>query len=113
MTEEPFSDGRLDLIAVPSQGLVQTHGPAMCAGQTCVIHNPSAHHMREWELYFDPQFAYLAFRKCPHGYEHPDPDSLAFTVKALVERAGWSEKGARALGVHTCCGCCQRPVSRD
>lgn len=110
----PFSDGDLDLTSTPSQGIVQTHGEAVCAGQPCVIHNPSEHHMREWELYMDPQLAYLAFRKCPtHGMEHPDPDSMAYTVKALVERQGWEKEEAEALGVHGCCGCCQRNRKKE
>lgn len=108
MTDQPFSDGSLDLTSTPSQGPVQTHGPAVCEGSFCVIHNPSAHHMCEWEIYMDPQWLYMAFRVCPHGYRHPDPDSLAFTVKALVERAGWPEDETVGLGIHSCDGCCRK-----
>lgn len=106
----PFSDGALDLVSTPSQGVVQTHGEAVCAGSTCVIHNPSAHHMRYWEIRFERAEWYLAYRKCPkHSMEHPDPDSLAFLQEELVRQKVMDQEDVEYLGIHTCCGCCRRP----
>lgn len=102
----PFTDERLDLISTRSQGPIQTHGKGVCDGQTCVIHNPSQHHMRLWDLYMDPGKAYLAYRICPHGSRHPDPDSMAYMIRRLTS-LGWTRDDASALGVHTCDGCCQ------
>lgn len=75
--------------------VVNVHNSGLCAGRTCVMHNPSDHPMMEWPLLFDAE-TLLVKRRCPHGATHPDPDSLAYFVSV----------GARHVGVHTCDGCC-------
>lgn len=78
--------------------LTNVHDPALCAGEWCVVHRPSAHHMRDWPLNWrgDRQ---LMERICPHGVGHPDPDSLAFHVR----------NGRKWQGNHGCDGCCAKP----
>lgn len=82
------------------QGLqITTHEPSQCAGENCVIHNPSDHHMKDWPMVVRMDKSALVERTCPHGVGHPDPDSAAF-----FERVG---KGW--VNVHGCCQqrCCQ------
>lgn len=59
--------------------------------------------MKDWPLSFNFEFAALGLRTCEHGYEHPDPDSIAHVQTLLPEGEGlwWT--------VHTCCGCCMQP----
>lgn len=75
--------------------LENIHPQTQCAGQACVIHNPSDHHMRGWPLNFR-QDKMLMERTCEHGVGHPDPDDLAWHVSA----------GRDWQGVHGCDGCC-------
>lgn len=98
----------------------RTHDPERCAGQYCVVHHPSDHHMREWPVVHrldrtvwvdtaDGQVSYtLTERTCEHGAGHPDPDSLMH-----ARRVGGREF-ARAQSVHGCCSelCCARPVNQ-
>ena len=78
---------------------LRVHHPSKCAGEYCCIHNPSAHVMVEFPLYWrdDRQ---LMERTCPHGVGHPDPDALDFQRRVRGERA------AEVAGVHGCDGCC-------
>lgn len=83
---------------------VRTHPPGLCAGQNCTIHNPSNHHMRDWDIFIRlDRFGALAERTCPHGIGHPDPDSLTYVELLLPrEKRGWQ-------GIHGCDGCCHKP----
>lgn len=76
-----------------------THGPEQCAGQICVIHNPSTHHMREWQLHWRDDRK-LMERVCEHGIGHPDPDHLAFVARTKGDEA------MRIESIHGCDGCC-------
>lgn len=73
-----------------------THAPDKCVGESCVIHNPSDHHMRDWPLMWrsDRQ---LMERTCEHGVGHPDPDDIAYQVR----------QGRTHQGIHGCDGCCR------
>lgn len=75
--------------------LTNVHDPDLCAGEWCVVHNPSPHHMRDWDLNWRGDRG-LMERICPHGIGHPDPDSLAF----------FERNGQDWQGVHGCDGCC-------
>jgi hypothetical protein len=75
--------------------LVNVHPVQRCAGQRCVLHNPSAHHMRGWHLHWRGDRGIFE-RLCPHGIGHPDPDQADH----------WRETGRTAEGVHGCDGCC-------
>lgn len=93
-----------DLLGIPVPiypKRVRTHLDAMCAGEYCVIHRPSNHHMRCWPINIRlDRFGSLAERICKHGIGHPDPDSLTF-VEGLhpAPQRGYE-------GVHGCDGCC-------
>jgi hypothetical protein len=50
------------------------HLDAECMGRTCLMHNPSPHHMTSWPLVWDMQRK-VFLRVCRHGVAHPDPDS--------------------------------------
>lgn len=77
--------------------LHNVHKLEACEGQPCVVHNPSDHRMREWELHWRGDRGIME-RLCPtHGTGHPDPDDMAYR-----RRAGLDD----AAGVHGCCGCC-------
>ncbi|QGT55147.1 hypothetical protein SEA_FORZA_186 [Gordonia phage Forza] len=77
--------------------LFNVHELTQCEGEHCVIHNPSAHHMRAWTLHWRDD-RHIFERLCPaHGTGHPDPDQFAFWEKTDQE---WQK-------VHGCCGCCR------
>ena len=90
-----------DLFATSTQGIVKTHGPALCHGRYCCIHNPSDHHMRGWPLLFDHRKMSLALRACDHGFAHPDPDSMAYFQKCRQH-----PNVILWLASHECDGCC-------
>lgn len=73
--------------AVGPVTLKNIHLADKCAGQSCSIHNPSDHHMRNWPLHWRDDRG-ICERTCPHGIGHPDPDGIGD-------------------GVHGCDGCCQ------
>lgn len=75
--------------------LTNVHDPAVCAGEWCVVHRPSAHHMRDWPLNWRGDRG-LMERLCPHGIGHPDPDDMSFHTRHDRDY----------MGVHGCDGCC-------
>lgn len=78
------------------QRLHNIHSPSACAGEFCVIHNPSDHNMRSFPTYWRADRGIME-RICPHGVGHPDPDDLVFQDAHFPNRAA---------GVHGCDGCC-------
>lgn len=81
-----------EFITGTGQKLVKVHDEDKCAGQNCVIHNPSDHPMREFPTHWRDDRGIME-RICPeHGVGHPDPDSP------------WSDDSYQ--WVHGCCGCC-------
>lgn len=83
--------------------LVNVHDPSLCAGQACVIHNPTDHPMRSWELLWRGDRRIFE-RVCPvHGCGHPDPDQFDY----------WRSVGSfEWQAVHGCCGCCRNERTR-
>lgn len=80
------------------------HTKENCKGVNCVIHNPSAHCMREFPTHWRSDRC-LMERICPHGIGHPDPDDLSY--KALI--FGKTAAGKQQLkyeSIHGCDGCC-------
>lgn len=76
--------------------LVNVHTVDRCGGNPCVIHNPSRHHMAIWPPHWNAA-AGVMFRRCPHGYLHPDPDDVTYLRRVnRIHRIG-----------HMCDGCCQ------
>lgn len=82
---------------------MSVHDESACAGEACVIHNPSDHHMADWPVSVRYDRWALAERICPHGIGHPDPDSLAWQ-RRMVEQ-GKISAGAYS-DTHGCDGCC-------
>lgn len=80
-----------DLVSVGGV-LLHTHHERQCR-PPCVIHSPSAHHMREWQAVWSQAFR-TVLRICPHDHYHPDPDDLQARTGKLQ---------------HTCDGCCLPP----
>jgi len=82
-TDNTYTDGAGTVI-------YEIHSADLCAGRSCVIHNPSDHSMRSYPTYWRDDRRIME-RICPHGVGHPDPDDPAT---------------AGAGGVHGCDGCC-------
>lgn len=80
------------------------HLPSKCKGTICCFHNPSKHHMVDWQLNIRLDRGGLTERICPHGIGHPDPDSLEW----LKRRAKVNKRGEKVSdgGIHGCDGCC-------
>lgn len=89
--------GTVDLVILGDGSLARLHGPARCAGVACPVHRPSRHALRDAPLTWIPELQ-LMMRRCEHGHEHPDPDSLAYLVARLLAYDSW----------HDCCPqrCC-------
>ena len=77
--------------------LVNVHSKSDCTGP-CPIHNPSDHHMKDWDLNWRIDLGIFE-RICKCGVGHPDPDSLNYIRKT-------DPKLAKSLSIHGCCGCC-------
>jgi hypothetical protein len=75
-----------------------THRIDQCLGTTCVIHNPSDHHMRSWPMHWRPGRGIME-RICSHGTGHPDPDQFEYWDRVYGDES-W------AMSVHGCDGCC-------
>lgn len=76
--------------------LTNVHSPDKCAGRTCVVHNPSDHHMSNWPLLWRADRGIME-RLCPHGVGIPDPDDVAYRRDIL---------GDPTAGTHGVCGEC-------
>ena len=77
--------------------MTSVHARSDCATDTCVLHNPTDNHMREWPLIWrDDRLIFE--RICEHGIGHPDLD----------QRKYWKETfgDENSMGVHGCDGCC-------
>ena len=71
--------------------LKNVHDHSKCADRSCVIHNPSDHHMRDWPLHWRGDTGVME-RTCSHFIGHPDPDQP------------WPDDDGR--WTHGCDGCC-------
>lgn len=83
--------------------LIGLHPEEKCAGDICVIHNPTDHHMRTWPMNWRGDRG-LIERICKHLVSHPDPDHLP----------RWEALSWGGQDVHGCCGhaCCVPPEKR-
>jgi hypothetical protein len=102
MPESDYDIVSLDHAAEPVFGaqrkgphVLRTHPETKCHDETCVIHNPSDHHMRTWPLNWRADTQVME-RICPHGVGHPDPDATAYAMS----------QGQHHYGNHGCDGCC-------
>ena len=82
--------------------LINVHDRQDCIGRSCVIHNPSPHHMRGLDLLWDNDRGIFE-RRCPHGTLHPDPDQVIYWMATRTEdwEVAW-------LSRHPCDGCCDK-----
>lgn len=93
----PIKLRKLNTWRISEDQVIVTHSADKCAGEYCCIHNPSEHHMRDWTMNWRADKGVME-RLCPeHGVGHPDPDDVAFNIRA----------GRAYLNSHGCCGCCQ------
>lgn len=89
------------------------HDATACEGESCVLHNPSDHHMADWPMVrrFDLRPP-IVERQCEHGVGHPDPDSAAWAERVVREDTELRWQNERSDGtyvwIHGCDGCCQR-----
>jgi hypothetical protein len=72
---------------VGGERITNVHPSYKCEGQSCCIHNPSDHHMKEWRQHWRDDRGIME-RICPHGTGHPDPDDPSLNTS------------------HGCDGCC-------
>lgn len=73
---------------------LRVHNRKLCEGRNCCIHNPSNHHMVNWERNWRSTRRMME-RICPHGVGHPDPDD-----------ANYRESIGDSNTTHGCDGCC-------
>lgn len=71
------------------------HPASDCFEDSCFVHRPSEHKMRDWPITGITGTGGVVMRLCEHAAEHPDPDSLAF-----FENRGLSFD-------HACDNCCR------
>lgn len=105
MEELGFEDGSKDVIALGDGRVLSTHGPSLCSGQYCCIHNPSDHPLKNAPMVWIGEVR-LITRRCECGALHPDPDAMAhMNLMTLLGRATWYD------GWHRCCPsrCCEIP----
>lgn len=88
---------KMTVTRIHGGGYLLAHDPERCAGQYCCIHNPSDHHMKEWDQEWRED-DYKMERVCKHGIGHPDPDHVSYML-----RIGAS---SQCDLVHGCDGCC-------
>lgn len=128
-------------VAEPAFGMqlgrlkVRVHPAWKCQNRDipCCVHNPSDHHMRDWEMNWRSDTGVME-RLCPHGVGHPDPDHMAY-VRSLTsehecidkwrmgrsitvfgdddddEKCPWPHLEWQS--VHSCDSCCASPDQRQ
>lgn len=84
-----------------TQTLTDVHTAETCT-PPCPIHAPTAHHMRDWQLFWREDRRIFE-RICLHGQGHPDPDNMAH----ILRTRGATEHMAESM--HGCDGCCTPP----
>lgn len=76
--------------------LLYVHDSSVCAGNFCVIHNPSDHSMIGMKTHWREDAGKME-RICPHGVGHPDPDAMYidnyFIHGCCSERCCWDQRG--------------------
>lgn len=80
---------------------IAIHLPDACAGNRCIIHNPSPHPLVNAPMLWNPPFGML--RTCAHGFKHPDADDAAHIA---------ASHGGVYPFEHACDGCC-KPTGRQ
>lgn len=89
-------NGRLTIKNGADSEIRMSNVHSECYAETCVIHNPTDHHMREWPLHWYADGGFFV-RYCHHLSLHPDPDTVE-----------WTKSQGLSLE-HGCDGCCRTP----
>lgn len=99
------------LLAATDQIVEGVHPASWCSGW-CVVHSPSDHWMRDYDLGFDLSLKAF-YRTCGHGARHQDPDERTYWTEQLESSAKHSKTWMLAvekLGNWACptcpCNCC-------
>jgi hypothetical protein len=94
--------------------LKAVHQPETCAGQDCVLHNPSSHDMLDRPMVWRQDTGVME-RTCEHGVGHPDPDHMSYVKSLTPEHDCELVEGYKRncgyphlewQGVHGCDRCC-------
>lgn len=80
---------------MPDVKTIMVHDRKDCKGDRCVIHKPTAHHMRSWPLAWRADVGIFE-RECEHGVGHPDLDQVDYLIAT----------GQEYKLQHGCDGCC-------
>lgn len=70
------------------------HEEGECAGNVCVVHHKTDHHMRGYRQFYNLRQG-IMYRVCSHDVRHPDPDDTKFI-------------SGEYDGKHDCDACCIR-----
>jgi len=105
MADEGKVVSKMKFVILPGGQKILAHDESVCAGQeTCCIHKPSDHHMRDWQMNWRDDTRVME-RICEHGVGHPDPDHLAHQRKFLrLDEIEWDS-------IHGCDSCCSPSVT--
>ena len=124
--QDDYRDG---VVAIPSRWrdgepvawltLANVHPRTEICDLACVVHNPSAHHMRFWPLIWRDDRGIFE-RVCPeHSIGHPDPDQDFYWRWAkenwrppisadVIDDPYPPSNPFDGIDVHGCCGDCRR-----
>ena len=95
---EPTNDLPIDVVALYDGTVLEVHRHESCVGQSCCVHTPSDHPLRDAPLFWCADVGAMS-RVCSHGEHHPDPDDVVFRVFGVTRR-----HQERKM----CDGCCRR-----
>lgn len=84
-------------------GQLRVHPARLCKDdETCCIHKPSDHHMKDWPLYWRSDTGVMERIDPDTGIGHPDPDAVTYHLSKHPKDTNY--------GVHGCDGACQSPA---
>lgn len=84
---------------IGGQRIISHHASVCQQQESCCIHKPSNHHMKNWKMNWRNDTRVME-RICEHGVGHPDPDHLAHARQFLrLDEREWDS-------IHGCDGCC-------
>lgn len=89
------------------QELRGVHTAASCTGDRCPIHDPSTEAAAIGvTVWVQTPYGGWMHRRCPHGYDHPDPDHRPTSIRQAVFLA--EAIYSTHLVEEHCDGCCRR-----
>ena len=94
LIEKSKNNSKFEKFTTNTGQRLTVHAKHTCKGKNCIIHNPSNHHMKDWDLIWRNDRNCFERLCHEHGVGHPDPDDINHD------------------GIHGCCGCCQKPIDK-